>query len=970
MPTVSDKLHIYSDMNSYEYQFRVRQPFSTTWHEFILADFDIDRSNEHIVGEATFVVRFASNKFTANDINSYIPEYAELEFIVTTKGSDGTAFASFSRRYFHGHMYRVELERDRAILKCNDPLMALARTYFDYGNMDADVNNIKPVDALTQPSDHADQVPDTAIKIEKITENGEERWVIPWQRLGVTTPEYQKAYVNDSGDADYGGAGTWRAGINRRQFRSIGRMFDTGMDLHNPPNDFGQAISYTFNGPPSSGSDTYSRGNPIPNDYYQIGTDLGNYIEFLDYTPVGDIYLEFVEVYVEGTNDIEHIFQKAVNPRIQGRCSTGSAVGTIVALRSRFIRDAILIGAKVKVLGAADGTAVNVTGVTDQTTITTDGATVWADDVEFEIFNGVEHAPRWIEGTHFNATSANYDVRTIWPSLTTINSIQWNRNNGSALKLMETILNENAAPNYRLWYHPTLKMVRMQYVEQTPFNTGTPNYSAGSFPYGAFVTGAFTPPYDAEDDFHQLTVLTASASPRDEDTFYSQIVVEGVNEHAKNLLKEPEIKIYTWPPGDADPAGGWEFGAGALAGTWKAIRKTGAGPFYTYAEILATDYVDIKDQNIDTIIGWYKDNPDEDEINTFAPYMVIDLGQRTEVGHIKIFTPDTRRDFQWGVRLQCCDENGLAVTSGQTHYNPAASWQLMHPDWYNQRVNPMNEYRIDTGWLKNTCRYILVSMTWAKVHLRATHNLGLADIVVLTRDIVTGSARVTDLRQMRTRGTATNVVTGADVQVTDAAGAFIVNGVTVGDEVFNTSKGFRGVITARTATTFNLAHVSGFSWAIGDTFAIRPWAKRTGLWTYWDGDGLDDAVFTLNMPIVYQQTVGGNSSAWIGAAQEWRVNHRTAYYQDHSISRTQNCALRAAEILIETVRTYQVSNVESRWHAAVDLYETALIQDPRLGIALKCLCEHVRITPRGLAIDASTYGNTAWTGEAPEEIPA
>lgn len=960
-PTLADKLHIHADMNVLEYQLRVRTPFSNSWQTYIQSSYRINKAIDHIVTEGTFQVRYDLNKFNPANINSKIPQYSEIEFVITTKGTDGTDFGMVSKRYFWGFVFRIEAERDHAILKCYCPLYSLGRTYFDYGTMAADVHKVAPQETIPTPPT---RVPDKGIFMIKVTENSEERWVIP-HYLVADIPEYHHAYVNDS-NADITYTGTqsgkaYKAGVNRRQWRVLGRVWDTGMDLNAGLNDFNQKISYN-----TAGSD-YSRGNAIPSEYYQIGTDLGNYLEFINYTPVGDIYVEFVEALIEGTNDIEHIFFRAINPRITGRASAGSGAGLLIANDSRFVRDGILAGGRIKRASDPDSSSdaiLSLDSTTPQTKMLTTGI-AWADGDDFIIFDASEKTPRWREGIHFDSESTDYDVRTIWPSLATVNSIEWNASDGTALKLLETIMNQNAPPNYKLWCDPMVKMIRMQYSEQTPWLTTTTYYQQGSFPYGAFsVSGALPAAYDAEDDYHQITVKTAQASPRDEDTFYTEIIIEGVNERPFNLLKGADVKIYTMPPGSA--TAGWNFNSGVFQDEWRLTTKMGKQPSATYAELSANNYLNLYDTSVDTIIAWWSVNPVEDEKEIYAPYLVIDLGRQMEIGHMRLYTMDSKQSFEWGIKIEACDENGVTSTGGQFHYDPSASWQLMHHDFFNQRIPPNKEIRIDGPWLKSATRYILISMTWAKITDRKYYNQGLADILIFARDIVTGSARITDLGGLITKGVLTDVAIDT---LEDTTKDFTALGVLVGDEVFNTTRGFSTRAVAVGTTTIDVDNV-GMIWRIGDTYTIREWAKRSGLWTYYPGTGLDDSLFTLNMPLLYQQLISGNYDDWLGSRPDWRVNHRTAYYSDHSIAHSENCALRAAETAIETVRNFTVSNVVARWHGQIDYLQTVQLINPHLGITVKALIENITFEDGGVTFDASTYARSAWTGETPESIPA
>lgn len=949
-----------------EYRLQITQANGKSAYYYLQReDMDTDETDEHIVGSADFTINYALNKLTYQDALMAFQPYSSVELQtiakghVTLTGYPGATTTGW-RTIFFGIIRRQNFGDRACELHVTDPLGGLERCAYDVGVFEADTARI--TGSTTPPSTAPDDAADgTFIYMKEIVEGGESRWIVPGNGndngAGAHPgPYYADAFTGGAADADE---------ANRRQWKFIGRVWVEDMDLDNPPTDYGMDIQYN---------------DPLPRNFYDIGGDTGDYLEFKDgYTPPAGkkVYIELVLCYVEGTNQIEDIFLSAVNPRFPTRITGSTAVNEVVCARSRFVRDGIMVGGKIKKKGDPDGSALTILSVDDQQTLTLSAAHGWSVDDELELFDCCELAPRWQDGTHFN-TTGNYgglNPRTIWPSLITVNRFQWLVSDGSLLKMLEDLL-DYCPPNYRPFWDHEHNMMRWQYVEITPFESTTPYYQQGSYPYGAFdVTGVFAPPEVGEDAYWPCRVKKSINVARDDETFSSIIVCQGTNERPKNLVDDEEVKLISWPPGNT--VSDFQHSAGILSGNWNPIEALGShyssGNYYAkWHGASGNRSLPVRDINVDTILAF--ENPAEiGEGTLFAPIYCIDLGQPTRVGRIVLWGGNSWRDFTWGLRVECCDENGLTwdAVNSQWYPNTGAAWQIMHPDYYAARLKPYERKEIAGGWNNNYTRYILISMSHAKVQLEDWCYVGLSEIQVFAEDVVYGQARI-EGQGFIVQGFPEIVdwndpVGGlASVDITDNDVNFVTAGVVVGNTVMDVYRGVEGTVTAinvggnpnKISVDFVYAATpapEGRVWAGDHIIVLDHTAPAVGSWRGFAGTDENDAVWLTNMPVLYNQLVTPGSGFAFG--------HQHAEYEDSSLSTSDMCALRAGQILMETLRDRLSGDFEINWHNDLKMYHTVELYDRRTGIQFKGLVKGVSRKKGTLTVTIEVYFPHSWTKE-------
>lgn len=979
----ADVLHLAIDLTECEYTFYIYHPFTGAQVAYTIDDFTIDFQKNQLISQATFDVPFSGNNIVNGYALAKILNKAPVEFFVTHRGS-----VEDVQRLWIGRIDSIDPQSDKLILTCFDFLADLKNFSYNFNVFEATRIKLVGQESLPTPPDDVS----VGILVVPVTENSVLRYIIPAHLDLVdgstNIAEYEKSYSGGSAATPYDYSSNhngwyYKGSTNRRSWRSIGRVYDTGMDLYSDfladgitpnPNKFGQKQSYNYTG---SDSD-FETHMPIPRNFYQVGTDVATYLEILPgYTVCGDIYIEWIEVYVEGTNDIEQIVQKLINPRLTGTCTSGSSAGTIVSDAARFVSTGVLVGGKIKISGTDDSLAETITEITQQYELTTDGSQSisWADGFSYEIFDAIETAPRWKDTIHFNL-SGDYADRTIWPSLITINSIKWNRSDGTAFDFFSTLFSQYAVPNYRpIWDHAK-NMLRMQFTEVTPYDSATTYFEQGSLPYGAFKDpSAMDSGGVGTDEFHSLKRVNKDVSaPRDAQTLFSCVTTEGVNEHNQNMLISGEAKMWTMAPGTAPT--GWNY-SGSLSQTWTCVRRNQddyTSAAQTYADIADSGFIDMFDQNVDTGIAWVSPStPPKQEAAQLVPVYVIDLGHVQQIQAIHFTTLWSKENSPFMVKLECCDEDGIAITTGQVHHNPSASWSLMDSDWAGKSIMPFISVEV-TNLAVTTCRYILVSMGFAKIHDKKTHALGLAELSIFSSDTVTGQARITDMGHLRAFDAIESVNNaspdGTHSLLTNSAGDFITKGVTVGDEIFNVTQGFATTISARTATTVTAVNNGDASlfWIVGDYYTIRPIIYKTGQWIGYQGTGLDDALYLLNMPLLYQILVGVNGADY-GSTAVPHVGQLDTYFVDHSITNSNGCAIRSAEFLIQTIRQFISVSGSAKWHNAIRLYHTAKVYHYPTGTIIRGLVESIKFTRQGISFSVTNYAPGAFTGEIADPVP-
>ncbi|MFA5714206.1 MAG: hypothetical protein WC998_00515 [Candidatus Paceibacterota bacterium] len=936
---------------------QIRTPFAVTtggWNTFNVAnDWSINFSNESLASEATFTLKFSENGDNPTLLASKIKQYSELIFNVTHKGST----YAVSKQKFYGSIEKItEHGGEALVLSCYDPIYFWSKCHVNFGTMEA--HNIKlssdHLDPNHNPTYDPPNDPTNCISLFPVTENDETRWVIPSEIDGNSM--YGDAYVGTISDDVYNGAWdghNFKAGSNRRTWKIMGRVYDSQLDL----TAYGIETEYP---------------EPVPNDFYHMGSDVVDYIEFIGYTPVGSIFVEFIVLYEEGTNQIEDIVMHALNPEITGTITAMGTATTLTSTLSDFIRDAVLVGSQIYNSGTME--TVDVVEVVDRNNLVTTPITgIYTTDDTFIITNGMETTPRWRDTIHYETTGGYWGGQTIFPSYITVNQFTWNAEDGSLLDMVEQLFNENAPPNYKIWFDHEIGKLRMQYVEQTPFDSTTPYYDDA---YGKFIA---PPDPDASDagtnDFHTVYRASEVHMPQEDYGFATRVIVEGVNKFPKNLV-HISTQFVTTPPGlDAlNLPAGWNNCTETAPvecdmNKWEC-RATIDGPVLTYAQVYAAPGAMGNLLDLDASTGIYWMYPiHEATLKGFIPFIVAVLDEVTPVGKIVFNAAQSLREFKWGLRIECCDVDGVRDDGmGQLYINKDADWQLMHADFYNRKVESWEEVVIDSDFLTKECKYILFSMSPVKLVDRNWGGVGAADIRIFKREIVTGEARIADFGR-KTYGVCDNAVP-ENTTVHDAVADFVTDGVAAGDELRNITQDF--VTTVDSVTNLNELEaivVAGKQWSDLDVYEIRDAAKATGKWDYQLSTGIDDSVARVNLPILYQQVVGGSISDWGTPAGFISTGHRDYYYQDHSLSNSNACRRLASKILFETVREFLHGGVKIKWHNDLQLYRTVQIEDKRTGLSKKALVENLTLTQQGMSVDLSHTSSCTFTGETLEAVP-
>lgn len=934
MPDITDTLHARRGASAPFYTLEIRTAFNDVAGEWIKLrlseeDYKIDEDDATFASEADLTVQYRGNNLDEYSAAKLIRMYAEVRFSVTVSAF---GIGRATRQLFTGYISEIDINPSSVRIHCFDIFGFLERTYFNFGTMEA--KNLKLVSVSDDPGYTP---PDPDIQVEhlvslvEVTENSESRWVIPNEI--DTLDLYQTGYIGGASNEVYTGTQSWtdtygggsfayKAGNNRRTWKIIGRVYDTAMDL----TSFGIDLKYP---------------EPIPAEYYQIGTDTGDYLEFKGYPggqPSGHVIVEWIICYQEGTNDIEHVLQKLLSPTIKGKATGATSATVLVASGSRFIRDGILAGATIR--NITTGNTATIVSVDSQTQLTTTSITgSWTAEDTFEIVDGCELLPRLRDGLHYFTSGVD---QTIFPSLITVNQFQWNASDGSVMQGIEHLFGDFAPPNYKTWINHETGLLHAQYVEITPHSNTTPYYNEA---------------YPLDDDYHEVTVVQSTVAPKNEDGFFTCIIVEGVNEHPDNLARSDNV--YTIPPGTG--VSGWLNNSGIFPGAWQLIGEMGEhGVTYSYA---TAPWSRLLDRNGDSCIAW-ESKTGIGEGSKFAPFCVVDLDEAMEIGRILAVGLRSGRDFTWGLRFEICEKDGIITSSGEKIPNKDAEWQLMHPDYYNFRLHSYEQVDINDGFIASYGRYILISMSWAKTQDVGWTSIGLSDLGIYRRDIVTGQARLTDRGRV-----AYTVCTNVSPHPTNVKSAGGFAGVTAGDEIINLTQGYRTTVFSVTDASNIVANVVvGKSWKAGDWIDIRAAANKTGKWYKYDGDTLDDAVSLLNMPMQYAQTAGGKPTEWGASADQLFVGHRTAYHQDHSLSDTNVCRDRAEEMLIETIRNFRLVGCVAKIHLGIRKYKTVLVRDPRTGLNVKVLVTHVTHQKGQTSFDGEYFGVGAPTGEIPEAL--
>ena len=743
---------------------------------------------------------------------------------------------------FHGFITGYDPSPSGIKYTLNDLFGVMANTMMELGSWYADVIHMGTA-----------AVP---VELKLQVEDGEDRYIPDWA-------VWTQAYI--------GGAPSGPPYTNRRTWKAVGRLIDSGAD----PGDYPDKV--------------------IPSGLYTIGNDLLNYLQFSGYTPVGTITIDFLSVYEEGTNQIEDVILDAMTR-------------------------ALAVGGGELVAGVHyDATAIPTPPASD----------------------------------------TNYYARTIFPSGITVNEWHWGVSDGSVAEMITSLLQNHAPPNYGVWWDMEKLMLRMQYREQTAHQTTTGNYAIGSYSYGNLVG---YPPSGVTSDYIDKTQISANRQlPKDDETFRSRIVVEGINEYPLNLL-DPAIWHFKVSGVSVSPAAGEIYTTDSLTNneTFESLRESlsgGAGTLtfratgdiptahtsFTLtrqsgsgdATISASDghstiiclVYDASDPTswpsslwptgwttdgsiagmVDFDVGtyhriWYDHNnspPDADHEN-YHPAYFVDLGQITDLGILRWWGLWSRRPFQFGARVE--------VHSDDTYftYSASAPWEVLHKELYDKRFNPYEEVKYDGNFLRQSARYLLISGRPAKIHLRFRFAFGFTDIQLVENKTVRGEALIVE-----------------------------------------------------SAPSSPWVHVSGGT----------PGAN--GEWYQYGGEGDADGKMAVIMQDLWRQLCYRGVTA-----NKLVAGHQTDFKTNNSLSNTNMCALEAARILYETLRDRTMFTWHDQLDGRVQLYKTVKLYDPYWDVYRRVLVESMQVDGTEMTCVGTAYGYSdasragAWTSEVPNAVPA
>ena len=700
------------------------------WLEVLHGGVDFNQSMEHMISECDISVSLDSNALDETDNNNVLRMYSECKITEITE--DGSVIR------FHGLIDGPHGDENQVGIHLQDPLGSYKDCIYN-GTLRWEADTVKLGSSATG----------LQVSLIPVTESGETRYIPDF-----ADPAWDTLFTGGTPDG---------TGSNRRTWKAFGRVIDDG----------------TQDGDPDAAY--YFVDQVIPPGLYTIGTDLLNYIEFTGHTPQGNITVDFIIAYVEGTNELEDIIQDIFEISLS------------------------------------------------------DGGLGFVDGVHFQTQTG----------------AIDYEDQTIWPSLITVNEFIWREEDGSLLEALEFILENFAPPNYRIfWWHRKM-MAYCGFVEVTPHQTNTPYYLEGSYAFGGIEGVDVTPPFT--NAFVKALPIESREFPRDGLTFASKVIVEGVNEWPGNLATALNMTVIS----EAD-------GGVPISGSWVEVG----------------DIANLVDMSMHTDHKFEIDgtNPSEAEQNTYWPYLFIDFGVSTNIDIARFIALNSQREFSFGLRVEVCNDSGAT-------YDPDASWEPAHKDFFGRLMKPYEEVRIEEGWMKDYFRNVKISILPAKTGDSKKWALGLTDLQFIERQIVTGYAEI--IGGAGTVGTFTQVV----------------------------------------------------------------------------GTGINDGYYTLLMPNLFTQLFSRSFFA-----NKVVRGHKTAYFRNHSLANTNQCAYEAAKILAETVRDQRVAGIVIVSNIDLELYKTVQVVDPVWGVTLKCMIENISVNNYKMTLDLNSFSLTAWTGETPGAI--
>lgn len=142
-----------------------------------------------------------------------------------------------------------------------------------------------------------------------------------------------------------------------------------------------------------------------------------------------------------------------------------------------------------------------------------------------------------------------------------------------------------------------------------------------------------------------------------------------------------------------------------------------------------------------------------------------------------------------------------------------------------------------------------------------------------------------------------------------------------------------------------------------------------GQWTQIVGTEADDGAYTLKMDSLAKQILSRAVDA-----NKLVVGHRTAHFTNNSLSNTNQCALEAARILLETIREQRTCGLRTPSDPDLDVGVTVKFKEPYWNITKKAMIETIEVTDTEVVIDGTSYGFSdalpaaAWTGEDPDAL--
>lgn len=142
-----------------------------------------------------------------------------------------------------------------------------------------------------------------------------------------------------------------------------------------------------------------------------------------------------------------------------------------------------------------------------------------------------------------------------------------------------------------------------------------------------------------------------------------------------------------------------------------------------------------------------------------------------------------------------------------------------------------------------------------------------------------------------------------------------------------------------------------------------------GEWGTFTGVGTNDGYMTLKLDQLREQI-----TSRAAVANKLVVGQRTAHYENKSLSNTNQCALEAARILLETVRDQRTVGFRTPTNNALKQFKTIRFKDPYWGIERYGLIEALDVQENDIALDVTVFGFSdampagAWTGEEPDAL--